>query len=111
MARSSFSGGNAGAPALDVGRIHLGKQVVHVRQGLVDHDADHPQGVIKGHEVIEMAHREQALGEGVGSAHGWLVCLVSRGLDCRGWAAVADCRWGVFQQPATACSLTLIHLF
>ncbi|WP_157898408.1 GNVR domain-containing protein [Acidovorax carolinensis] len=26
-----------------------------------------------------MAHREQALGEGVGSAHGWLVCLVGRG--------------------------------
>jgi predicted XRE-type DNA-binding protein len=49
-----------------------------------------------------MAHREQALGEGVGSAHGWLVCLVSGGLDCRGWAAVADCRWGVFQQPGKA---------
>ena len=69
-------GGNAGASALDVGRIHLGKQIVHLLQGLVDHDADHPQGVIKGHEVIEMAHREQALGEGVGSAHFWLVCLV-----------------------------------
>ena len=26
--------------------------------------------------------------------------LVSGGFDCRGWAAVADCRWGVFQQPA-----------
>ena len=37
------------------------------------HDADHSQGVIGGHEVIEMAHGEQALGEGVGSAHGWLV--------------------------------------
>lgn len=24
-----------------------------------------PQGVVGGHEVIEMAHREQALGEGV----------------------------------------------
>ena len=71
-------GGNAGAPALDVGRIHLGKQIVHLLQGLVDHDADHPQGVVGGHEVIEMAHREQALGEGVGSAHGWLVCLVGR---------------------------------
>jgi hypothetical protein len=57
--------------------------------------------VIGGHEVIEVAHGEQALGEGVGSAHGWLVCLVGGGLDCRGWAAVADCRWGVFQQPVS----------
>ena len=89
-----------GAPAFDVGRIHLGKQIVHLLQGLVDHDADHPQGVVGGHEVIEMAHREQALGEGVGSAHGWLFCLVSGGLDCRAWAAVADSRRGVFQQPA-----------
>lgn len=32
------------------------------------------------HEVIEVAHGEQALGEGVDSAHVWLVCLV-------GWVA------------------------
>ena len=61
--------------------------------------------MIGGHEVIEVAHGEQALGEGVGSAHGWLVCLVGGGLDCRGWAAVADCRWGVFQQPASGAAL------
>ena len=36
--------------------------------------------MVRGHEVIEMAHGEQALGEGVGSAHVWLVCLV-------GWVA------------------------
>ncbi|WP_312307010.1 hypothetical protein [Pulveribacter sp.] len=36
--------------------------------------------MIGGHEVIEVAHGEQALGEGVGSAHVWLVCLV-------GWVA------------------------
>ena len=35
--------------------------------------------MVRGHEVIEMAHGEQALGEGVGSAHVWLVCLVGRG--------------------------------
>ena len=39
------------------------------------------------HEVIEVAHGEQALGEGVWAAHGWLFCLVSGGLDCRGRAA------------------------
>lgn len=36
--------------------------------------------MVCGHEVIEVAHGEQALGEGVGSAHVWLVCLV-------GWVA------------------------
>ena len=73
-------GSNAGAPAFDVGRIHPGKQLVHVGQGFIDHHTDHAQGVIGGHEVIEVAHGEQALGEGVGSAHVWLVCLV-------GWVA------------------------
>ena len=73
-----FLGGNAGTPAFDVSRVHLTKQVVHVRQGLVDHQTDHAQGVIKGHEVIEVAHGEQALGEGVGSAHGWLFLLSHR---------------------------------
>ena len=33
--------------------------------------------MVCGHEVIEVAHRKQALGEGVGSAHGWLVCLLN----------------------------------
>lgn len=51
-------------------------QLVHIRQGLVHHHADHAQRVVCGHEVIEVAHGEQALGEGVGSAHGWLVCLL-----------------------------------
>lgn len=32
--------------------------------------------MVCGQEVIEVAHGEQALGEGVGSAHGWFVCLV-----------------------------------
>ena len=40
------------------------------------HDADHSQGVIGGHEVIEMAHGEQALGEGVRSAHVLLLYIV-----------------------------------
>ena len=60
----------------------------------------------RGPSLVKMAHREQALGEGVGSAHGWLVCLVSGGLDCHGWAAVADCRWGVFQQPGRSGALS-----
>lgn len=66
----------AGAPAFDVGGIHLAQQFIHVRQGLVDHHANNSQGVVCGCEVIEVAHGEQTLGEGVGSAHVWLVCLV-----------------------------------
>ena len=104
MARSSFSGAMPGAPAFDVGRIHLGKQRIHVGQGFVDNGADHAQRMVCRHEVIEVAHGEQALGEGVWAVHGWLGCLVSGGLDCRGWAAVADCRRGVFQQPASVLS-------
>ena len=31
------------------------------------------------------------------------------GLDCRGWAAVADCRRGVFQQPVSRGSLKRVN--
>jgi hypothetical protein len=55
--------------------------------------------VVCGHEVIEVAHGEKALGEGVGSAHGWLVCLICG--VCPGWAAVAERQRRVFQQPAS----------
>ena len=75
--RRSSSEAMLGALTFDVGRIHLRKQTIHVRQGLVDHPTDHAQGMIGGHKVIGVAHGEQALGSGVGSAHGGLVCLVS----------------------------------
>ena len=53
-----FLGGNAGASAFDVSRIHPGKQLIHVGQGFVDHHTDHAQGVIGGNEIIEVAHGE-----------------------------------------------------
>lgn len=54
-----FLGDNAEAPAFDVGGIHLAKHLAHVRQGFVDHHADYSQGVVYGHEIIEIAHRER----------------------------------------------------
>ena len=72
---------------------------------VVDLLTDHAQGVIKGHEVIEMAHGEQALGEGVGSAHGWLVCGVGWVASyCPGRASAVERLQGVFQQPASVVS-------
>ena len=41
--------------------VSLLPQLVHVRQGIIDHHTDHPQGVIGGYEVIEVAHGEQVL--------------------------------------------------
>lgn len=45
---------------------------------LVNHRVDHAQGMIRGHEIIEMLHRQQAPGNGVGSAHAWLFVLSVR---------------------------------
>ena len=58
-----------GRPPSDVGLIHAGKQVVHLEQRLIDHRADGAQRMIGGYEVLQAAHREQALGECIGSAH------------------------------------------
>lgn len=59
----------------------LTRQPIHVCQGFVNPYTEHPQRVICRHKIIEVAHREQALGDrGVGCAHVWLVCLV-------GWVA------------------------
>ena len=60
----------------DHGRIHQGKQLALVFQGLVHHSMDHPQEVFGRHKVIEVAHREQALGESAGFAHVCLACPV-----------------------------------
>lgn len=66
---------DAGTPALDVGLVHAGEQAVHLEQRFVDHRADRAQRVIRGHEVLQAAHSEQALGEGIGSAHRLGSCL------------------------------------
>ena len=56
--------------AVHVGPVHFGKQRIHLYQGLVDHLAYGPQRMISWNKVFQMAHRGQAFGEGVGSAHG-----------------------------------------
>ena len=58
-----------GRPALDVCLVHATEQDLHLEQSGIDHDSDGAQRVIRWHEIIQVAHREQALGEGVGSAH------------------------------------------
>jgi hypothetical protein len=54
---------------LDVSLVHAGEQLIHLEQRFIDHRADGTQRVIRGYEVLQAAHREQALGEGIGSAH------------------------------------------
>lgn len=66
---------DAEASAHDVGLVHLGKQAVHLEQGFVDHRLAREQRLIGRHEVLQAAHREQALGEGVRSAQGLGFCL------------------------------------
>ena len=61
---------DAGAPALDVSLVHAGKQVIHLDQRFVDHRADGVQWMVCRNEVLELAHGEQTLGEGVGAARG-----------------------------------------
>ena len=41
------------------------------------HLADRPQWVARWHKIVQMTHREKALGEGVGSAHGVVFDWVS----------------------------------
>ena len=69
MARSSFSGAMPGAPALDICLVHAAEQGIHLQQGCVDHHTDGAQGMICRNKIIEVAHGEEAFGEGVGSAH------------------------------------------
>ena len=63
-------------PALDVGLVHVTEEGIHLEQGGVDHCTNGPQRMAVGNEVFELAQCEQALGEGVGSAHsvvsGWV---------------------------------------
>lgn len=87
IARSSFSRCDAGTPTLDVGLVHASEQAVHLEQRFIDHRADRTQGVIRRYEVLQAAHREQALGEGIDSAHVWgLVC------NCQGINFQRMCR-------------------
>ena len=64
-----FLGGDAGAPALDVFLVHAAEQGIHLQQSCVDHHTDGAQGMICRNKIIEVAHGEEAFGEGVGSAH------------------------------------------
>jgi len=67
---------NPGRFTFDVGFVHAGEQCIHLHQSGVDHLTDGPQGMVGWHEVLQLAQGEQALGEGVGSAHeggyGWV---------------------------------------
>jgi hypothetical protein len=86
------------------------EQRLNVLQCQIHHLAHCAQRVVVRHEVIQTTHREQALGEGIGSAHGQVVwaCNIAlsitlgprRGL-LRGW---------VFQQPASRNTFMSIFL-
>lgn len=60
---------DAGATAFDVGLVHAAEKRIHLHQRGVNHLADGPQGMLGRNEVLQLLHGEQALGEGVGSAH------------------------------------------
>lgn len=64
-----FLGRDAGTAALDVGLVHPREERIHLHQGGFDHLAGGAQRMALGDEVFKLAEREQALGEGVGSAH------------------------------------------
>lgn len=64
-------GRDAGAPVRDVGCAHAGEQGIHLHQGGVGHLVDGAQAMVGRHEVLQLAQGEQALGEGIGSAHEW----------------------------------------
>ena len=61
-----------GAPALDVVFVHPGKQPAHLTQRFIDHRAHDPQWMIRWHAVVELLECEQAFGECVSAAHGWI---------------------------------------
>jgi thiamine biosynthesis protein ThiC len=54
--------------------------------------------VIGRHKVVQAAHGKQALGEGVGSAHGWIGFVAMALLSNRGGPFRGSVE--VFQQPA-----------
>jgi hypothetical protein len=49
-----------------------------------------------GYEIFELAESEQALGEGVGSAHGWAWAGAVKALGLTSQAVVAWTGWGYF---------------
>ena len=61
--------GNAGPTTLDLGLVHAAKQRSQLRQRLVGHGTNRTQRMRVWNKVLQLAHREQALGEGVGAAH------------------------------------------
>ena len=63
-------GGDARSAAFNVSLVHAREQRIHLYQGLVDYLAYGPRRMISWNKVFQMPHREQAFGEGVGSAHG-----------------------------------------
>jgi hypothetical protein len=67
---------NAGSTTLDIGGIHAREQWLNPLQSLVDHLANRSPGMVLRHKVVKATNTEQALGEGIGSAHGAL---------CGGW--------------------------
>jgi hypothetical protein len=77
MARSNFSGAMLGRPPLMSASYIPAEQGFDLLQGLVDHLAHRTQADVCWHEVVQATHREQALGEGVGSAHGDCLAYVS----------------------------------
>ncbi len=64
-------GGNAGATAFEVGRLHASQHWRHLEQRLVDHEADGTQWMVDWSEVFQVAQSEQALVESVGADDVW----------------------------------------
>jgi hypothetical protein len=64
-----FLGRYAGATTLDVCFVHAAQQRIHLHQGRIDQLANRAQWEARWHEVVQMTHRENALGEGVSAAH------------------------------------------
>ena len=63
---------NAGPTALDIGGVHAREQRLNLLQSFIDHLANGPKGMVLRHKVVKATNTEQALGEGIGSAHGAL---------------------------------------
>ena len=93
-------GRDAGATALEVGRVHATQHGRHLDQRLVDHGTDGTQRMVGWNEVFQMAQGEQTLVEVVGAAHVWgvwgqrenrSVCNVSApgGVDFKGSISAA----------------------
>ena len=70
-----FLRGNAGTTAFDIRRIHAGEQGFDGLQGLIHHRPDRTQWMLRRYKIVQATHREQTLGEGIGSAHDQLRTL------------------------------------